>query len=141
MSNAERLTKLLAPIFGSGETEMNQGVIDRITAALNPITTDEFTVLMRGDESFLTTYTGRQAAPDAWADWLEAFDQVRLELEELEETGENVVTFVRQVGRTRHGVEIEQPSAAVWKFRGEQLVRVEFHLDRGAARDSAQIPA
>jgi hypothetical protein len=39
---------------------------------------------------------------------------------------------------TRHdAVEIEQPSAAVWKFRGDELYRVEFHLDRRAAERSA----
>jgi ketosteroid isomerase-like protein len=45
---------------------------------------------------------------------------------------------VRQIGTTRHGgVEIAQPSAAVWKFRDGRLVRLEFHLDREEAMASA----
>ena len=56
---------------------------------------------------------------------------MRLEIEEVEEIGDNVVTFVNQVGHhPPRRVELEQPSAAVWKFRGGMLVRVEFHLDR-----------
>ncbi len=58
-------------------------------------------------------------------------------MEAVEEVGENVLTLVNQVGTTRHGVEVEQPSAAVWKFRDGLLARVEFHLDRERARESA----
>jgi ketosteroid isomerase-like protein len=142
MSNAERLVKILEPVFPDGETVVDEALVERMVAALEPMSSDDFTVVMRGDEQFEATYTGRQAAIEAWAGWLEVFSQVRFEIESVEEIGDNVLTLARQVGRTRHGdVELEQPSAAVWKFRGEQLARVEFHLDREAARRSARSPA
>ena len=49
--------------------------------------------------------------------------------------------FVRQIGTTRHGVEMIQPSAAVWKFADGLIVRIEFHLDRDEAVASAERPA
>ena len=61
---------------------------------------------------------------------------------DVEEIGDNVLTLARQIGTTRHGgVELEQPSAAVWKFRDGKIVRVEFHLDRDLAQASAREPA
>ncbi len=65
---------------------------------------------------------------------------MRIEIEQVEEIGDNVLTFVIQTGTTRHGVEVAQPSAAVWKFRDGLLTRVEFHLDREKAMRSAAEP-
>jgi hypothetical protein len=139
MSNAERLMTALAPIFGEGELDVDDSLIDRIGDSLDEISDSEtITGAMTGDSSFTTEFRGREGLQATWADWLEAFTRVRLELEEIEEVGDNVITFVNQVGTTRHGVDIEQPSAAVWKFSGEMLVRVEFHLDRDRARASAK---
>jgi hypothetical protein len=138
MTNAERLMAALAPIFGEGELDVDDSLIDRIGDSLDEISDPEkITGAMTADSSFTTEFQGREGLQATWADWLETFSRVRLELEEIEEVGDNVITFVNQTGTTRHGVDIEQPSAAVWKFRGKTLVRVEFHLDRDRARASA----
>ena len=141
MSNAERLMNVLAPIFGAGELEVSDALIRRIGDALEPIRVDEITGVMMGDSTFSTEFEGRQGLEDTWADWLETFTTVTLEMEAIEEMGDNVVIFVKQVGTTRQGVEVEQPSAAVWKFRDGLIVRIEFHLDRERARESANVPA
>jgi hypothetical protein len=48
------------------------------------------------------------------------------------------VILVNQVAITRHDrVEISQPSAMVLEFAGEQVSRLEFHLDRNAALRAA----
>jgi ketosteroid isomerase-like protein len=141
MSNAERLAEALVPIFGEGELNVDQELLERIGRSLGGISAEEITGSMIGDSTFTTEFEGVDGLQATWADWLETFSRVTLELEEIEEIGDNVLTFVNQTGTTRHGVEVEQPSAAVWKFRDGLLVRVEFHLDRERARESAQQPA
>ena len=140
MSNAERLMTTLAPIFSDGELEVNEALIDRIGDSLAAISEDEITGAMIGDSSFSTEFEGADGLMSTWRDWLEAFTRVTLQMEAVEELGENVLVLVNQVGTTRHGVAVEQPSAAVWKFRDGLVARVEFHLDRDQARESAQRP-
>jgi ketosteroid isomerase-like protein len=142
MSNAERLAVALEPIFGTDEVEVDSQLVDRMVAAASELTNDQTTIVMTGGGQFQGTYEGPEGMREAWSDWLETFSRVRFQIEGIEEVGENVLTFARQVGTTRHGgVEIEQPSAAVWKFRGDKIVRIEFHLNRDAARESARSPA
>lgn len=138
MSNVERLMTALAPIFGGGELDVDEALIERIGDSLDEISDSEtITGAMTADSSFTTEFQGREGLQATWADWLETFTRVTLEMESVEEIGDSVITFVNQVGTTRHGVEVAQKSAAVWKFRGDKLVRVEFHLDRDRARESA----
>ena len=143
MSNAERLVTVLEPVMGDDEVEVDEGLIERMVAAAAPLTSDDTTIQMTGsDRFFQATYQGPNGMREAWRDWLEVFAKVRFRFEGVEEIGDNVITFARQFGTSRHGgVELEQPSAAVWKFRGDRIARIEFHLDRDAARDSARIPA
>jgi ketosteroid isomerase-like protein len=141
MSNAERLMAILTPAFGEGELDVSAGFLERLGEQLAPISAEEITGSMTGDSAFTTEFQGRDGLLETWADWLDTFARVRLEIETVEEVGGNVVTFVNQIGTTRHGVELAQPSAAVWKFRDGKLVRVEFHLDREKARKSASKPA
>jgi ketosteroid isomerase-like protein len=138
MSNAERLIAVLEPSFPTAEQEVDEALIDRIVAAIAGLADDHITGAMHGGANFTATYEGLDGLREAWRDWLETFARIRFEVEDVEEIGENVVTLARQIGTTRHGgVEIEQPSAAVWKFRDGRLVRIEFHLDRDEALASA----
>jgi ketosteroid isomerase-like protein len=143
MSNAERVVAALATVFTADEIEMDGDTIDRMIAALEPITSPDVVTVMTGsDAAFTGTFEGSDGLRAAWADWLDTFTSVRFEIENVEEIGGNVLTIGRQLGTTRHGgVAIEQASAAVWKFRDGLIVRVEFHLDRDKARASAAEPA
>jgi ketosteroid isomerase-like protein len=141
MSNAERLMAALAPIFGEGELKVDNALIRRIGDSLDEIRVEEISGMMMGDSSFTTEFEGREGLEATWSDWLETFTRVTLEMEAVEEIGDNVLTLVNQVGTTRHGVDMKQPSAAVWKFRDGLLTRVEFFLDRDRARESAARPA
>ncbi len=138
MSNADRLIAVLAPIFAEGELDVDEALIQRIGDSVEQISVDEITGCMTGDSTFSTEFEGRAGLESTWSDWLETFTRVTLEMEAIEEIGDNVLTFVSQVGTTRHGVEVAQPSAAVWKFRDGRLARVEFYLDRDKAYASAQ---
>jgi ketosteroid isomerase-like protein len=142
VSNADRIAAAFGPLFEDGSTDMDLDVVDRMIAAFDPLTSDETTVVMTAGDQFQASYEGPEGMRAAWSDWLEAFSRVRFEIEGYEQLGENVVTFGRQIGTPRHGgLEIAQPSAAVWKFRDGQIVRIEFHLSHEAAREAARIPA
>jgi ketosteroid isomerase-like protein len=141
MNNAERLMSILAPAFGEGELDVSPAFLDELGRRLSAISAEEITGSMTADSTFTTEFEGREGLLETWGDWLETFARVRLEMEAVEEIGDNVLTFVNQVGTTRHGVDVEQPSAAVWKFRDGKLIRVEFHLDRERARASAGEPS
>jgi ketosteroid isomerase-like protein len=139
MSNSERLAEVLAPVFGDQETVVDEALVERMAAGVEPLISDDFVVVMSGAEGFEREDVGAAGLRDAWRDWLATFERVTFEIESIEDVGGNVLTQGRQVGVTRHGgVPIEQPSAAVWKFRGDRLCRLEFHLDRERARRSAQ---
>jgi ketosteroid isomerase-like protein len=142
MSNAERLIGVLASVFSLDEVEFDEAFVERMIAALEPITSDRVVTLMAGpDSSFVGTYPGVDGVRNAWADWLGTWATVRFEFEGMEEHGDNVFTFGRQIGTSRTGgVELVQPSAAVWKFRDGLIERIEFHLDRGRAAASAREP-
>jgi len=138
MSNSERLMEVMAPAMGGLEPRMDKAVVDRMADAIGSIATDDFTC---GMVAFDVTqeFTGSEGVKAAWGDWLEPYAELHFRIREFREIGENVLMLVDQVGTTRHGgVEVEQPSAAVWMFRGERLRRVEFHLDRRAAERAAQ---
>ena len=140
MTNAERLIEALAPVFASGEAKVDAATIDRLAAGLEGKATDDLTVEMHGtDDVFVGRWEGIQGVREAWGDWLETFSEVRLEIESVEEYGDNVVANAHQVGVTRvGGVEIEQPSSSVWKFRDGLVYAIEFHLDQERAKRSAQ---
>ncbi|MDX6582529.1 MAG: hypothetical protein QOI10_1713 [Solirubrobacterales bacterium] len=141
MSNAERLLAALEPIFGDEDREVDEALIDGLIVSLSGIAAPRLTGSMTADDSFTTDFDGVDGLRTVWADWLGAFASVRIEVEDVEEVGDNVLTWVMQTGTTRHGVEVAQPSAGVWKFREGLLTRVEFHLDREKAAASAQEPA
>ncbi len=85
------------------------------------------------------------AGPDGfgevWREWTSPFEHFRIEVDDVIDAGEHVVSLVRQAGRTKTGgVEIAAAAAAVWTVRGGKLQRVEFHLDQAAALRAAGIP-
>ena len=140
MSNAERLLLALAPTFGDDDRIVDEALIDEVIEAISQMSTPRITGSMTAEPSFQVEFEDVAGLRDAWVDWLGAFARVRIEIEEVHEIGDNVVTMVSQTGTTRHGVAITQPSAGVWKFRDGLLSRVEFHLDRTAALESAAEP-
>lgn len=138
MSNAERVSAVLGPLF-RGETVIDDAFAERMADAARDLITDDFVVVMSGPGGFEGRFEGADGVRAAWLDWIASFERVSLEIESAEDIGENVIVFARQVGVTRRdGIEMEQPSAAVWKFRGERVYRLEFHLDRQLARESAR---
>jgi hypothetical protein len=83
-------------------------------------------------------YRGLDGFAEAWRDWTSPFESYRIEVEEMIDAGEKVVSVVAMTGRTRTGgAEISAPGAAVWTVVDGRLRNVEFHLDPDLARRAA----
>jgi uncharacterized protein len=70
--------------------------------------------------------------------WKESWEWLELEPQDFIESGDQVVTLIRQVGRGRlSGVEVEQRFAQLWTLRDGKIVRMEMYPDKGAALEAA----
>jgi ketosteroid isomerase-like protein len=84
------------------------------------------------------TFSGVEGFREAWLEWLAPFETYSLEIEDLIDAGDRVVTLARQSATTRvGGVRMEEDTAAVWTVRDGKLASVEFHLDRDRAMKAA----
>ena len=73
-----------------------------------------------------------------WREWLSSFASYRVNVEDVFEHGDQVISLVRQIGETLHGgVGVPSPpSAAVFTVRDERIVRIVFYLDRTEAAEA-----
>ena len=79
-------------------------------------------------------YTGLDGFAEAWRDWTSPFESYRIDVEEMIDAGDQVVSLVAMSGKTRTGgAEIPQPGAAVWTVVDNRVRSVEFHIDRDRA--------
>jgi hypothetical protein len=138
MPNSERVIAAMKPALGGLEPHLDKPALDRMVNAIETLATDDFSCGMIAFD-VAQEFQGTEALKDAWTDWLEAYSDLQFRIHEFRDVGDNVLMLVDQVAVTRHGgVEVEQPSAAVWKFTDDgRLWRVEFHLDQRAAERSA----
>jgi ketosteroid isomerase-like protein len=73
----------------------------------------------------------------AWATWFEAFDRVDFEIEDLAQSGDEVVAFIRSRGRGRRsGLVIDQRIPSVWTVRGGRVLRVRGYVDDADVLDA-----
>jgi ketosteroid isomerase-like protein len=85
-------------------------------------------------------YTGYDEVRAFMADWFSAFkfDEWELEVEELIDCGNRVVSMLRQRGRgTSSGAEVSVDFAQVVTLRAGKIVRVDNYLDRRQALEAA----
>jgi ketosteroid isomerase-like protein len=76
-------------------------------------------------------FHGHEGFRRAWEAWLEAFEDLRVEPEEVSDLGDRLLIGVRLVGRgTASGVPVEQRGFTLYTFRGGKVVRQEFFVDR-----------
>jgi ketosteroid isomerase-like protein len=77
---------------------------------------------------------GPEGFRDTWADWLEPWESYRMYTEDILDRGDRVVALTRLRGVTkRDRVEMEHEGAAVFHFKGDHVVEIEFNLDRADA--------
>jgi ketosteroid isomerase-like protein len=72
------------------------------------------------------------------AQWVEGFENWSIDLEEVLEAEDQVVTFVRQHANPKSGgPEVEMRFAQVWTFRDGLVARMEMYADRDEALQAA----
>jgi hypothetical protein len=68
---------------------------------------------------------------EGWTDWLEPWESYRFYCDEIVDRGDRIVALVRLRGVTkRDRVEVEHEAAGVFRFEGDQVVELQFNLDR-----------
>jgi ketosteroid isomerase-like protein len=91
------------------------------------------------------TYAGTEGAREFMADWLEAWQDWQLEVEEILDAGEDAIGVMRQRGRSKAtGLPVDMRFAMVWTFRDGKQIRMRMYTSReealeatGLARDAA----
>jgi ketosteroid isomerase-like protein len=72
------------------------------------------------------------------AQWVEGFENWSLDVEEVFDAEDQVVTIVRQHATPRHGgPEVEMRFAQVWTFRDGLVARMEMYAERDEALEAA----
>ena len=83
-------------------------------------------------------YVGRDAVIKASRHYWGTWDDYRLDVEELRDTGSSVVVVFRERGRGKgSGAPFEQRLAQVWTFHRGRIIRWELFPDRAAALEAA----
>jgi uncharacterized protein len=69
--------------------------------------------------------------------WLDAFDELQIEVERLVPAGEKVVACLHQRGTSTSGVPVEMRDGHVWTIADGGVTRVELYLTHEAALAAA----
>lgn len=84
------------------------------------------------------TYLGIDALGDYTREFLEPWDQITIEAEEMIAAGDSVVAAVRQTGvGSESGAATEFRYFQVWTFRGPKVIRLENFRERSDALKAA----
>jgi ketosteroid isomerase-like protein len=88
------------------------------------------------------TYEGVEGAREFMSDWLEAWEDWKLALEELHDAGDRVVAIVSQRGRSKAtGLPVDMRFAQVWTLRDGKQIRMEMYADPGEALRATGVEA
>ena len=86
------------------------------------------------------TYRGHEGVLRNLEEWLEGWEEFRLEPEEFLEAGDRVVVLVRQSGRGKgSGVEVDTRLHFHFGLRDGKVVHIYEHLNRAEALEAAGI--
>ena len=87
-------------------------------------------------------YHGLDGIARSWEGWMEDYDWLQVELEDIIDAGEYVVSIHKAQARMRHtGLEFASPLAYVYTFHEGKCVRAETFVDVAAALKSAGLEA
>jgi ketosteroid isomerase-like protein len=83
-------------------------------------------------------YYGHDGYRRFWRQWLEAFEDIRWDPEEMIDCGAQALVTTRQSGHgSGSGVAVSQPVFQVFTFRGGLVIRQEDFADRSKALEAA----
>ena len=124
-----RLERVRAILFPEG-TDLTEVFAPGSRVSAGGMVTGDATVKFTS-RSAESTATGPEGFRERWADWLEPWASYRIYYDDVIERGDRVVALVRLRGVTkRDGVEVEHEAAGVFRFEGDQVVELEFTLER-----------
>jgi ketosteroid isomerase-like protein len=85
------------------------------------------------------TYRGHEGAMQAYQTMLEAFEDLRFEIEDFIEVGDQVVMCLKVYGRGKEsGVETDARIAHLYTVEGEKITRLRVYDDRDEAQQAAE---
>ena len=85
-----------------------------------------------------TVYYGHDGYREFWRQWLEAFEDIRWDPEEMVDFGAKALVTTRQSGHgSGSGVAVSQPVFQVFTWRGGLVIRQEDFSDRSKALEAA----
>jgi ketosteroid isomerase-like protein len=82
-------------------------------------------------------YHGLEAIRRFWESFIEPWEQITVEVEELRDSGDRVVAFIRFRAVGRDGLKVDLPSVQVFTFRRSRIIRLEAFADRAEALKAA----
>ena len=89
------------------------------------------------DEPGGGTYYGHEGVIQAFARWTAAWDDYRVEVEELIDLGDDVLVRTRHHGRGKDSrVDVEMQIFQIWTLRNEKVVRARMYYDEAEAREA-----
>jgi ketosteroid isomerase-like protein len=106
--------------FGRGELE---ALLERVDPE----------VVIRDPGRTGTTFSGRDALLRFWGEWLEMWDDYRVEPVEVIERGEEVFVACQQSGRGRSGIEVGQDLFIVLRIPEERVTEYRIYAERDEA--------
>ena len=125
-----------AELARAGMEAFNRGDVEAVLALMSP-DVEVQSVAEVGEEG---TYHGHQGY-QAWVRiWLEAWDDFRIEVDEVEElSDEEMLVHTRQYGRGRDsGLEVEQRGVYLFTVHDGLLTRLHLYADRESAVAAAR---
>ena len=83
-------------------------------------------------------FHGPEAARQALEEWIDSFEDFRVELEEVLDAGDKVIAVVRESGRMRGSTtRIDAPFTAVFAFDEQgRVARLDWFTDRAEALEA-----
>lgn len=108
---------------------------------LDAMTSEEFEFHSTFAASEGGVFRGRHGVRDYFDTLDEVFDDMRIEIEEITDAGEDrIVVVVRVTGRGKgSGANVEQRNGQVWRFVGRRIVRIDSYLNPTDAFDAARL--
>ena len=111
--------------------------------ALNLVLNDEALYEYRPSRDLLppdmaTVYRGHEGYREFWRLWLDAFEDIRWDPEEILDLGDRALVTARQSGHgSGSGVAVSEPVYQLFTFRRGLVIRQEDFLDRRQALEAA----
>jgi len=125
--------ELVRGIMPPDGTDLTEAFSGSVSVDPGGLVADHATVRFVGPDTE-STWSGPQGFFQSWTDWLEPWENYRIYYDDVIERGDHVIALVRLEGITkRGGVAMSQEAAGVFRFDGDRVVALEFHLERDTA--------